>query len=708
MLKRIRSRIRGLTLADVLAEGVARSTRRAKRAFLGATDRPENTSITDVELVRLFGDKQSSDMFAAMRAGRFPSLTSGLAGPASTAETARVLFPDSAEEARREAEQIIEHRIKVFDDRFDLGEQIDWHRDPGTGQSWPFDHYTRVPVVLKQSVSPAAESKTPGRGPDVRVVWELNRLHHLTALGRAYALTGDERYTREFLSQVDSWRKSNPPRFGVNWLVAMEAAIRAVNLIAAFNLFRESPLVTDKAVSMLVKTLIEHGRFIKGNLERRRGGSSNHYLSDLIGLLAIGTTLPELTCSREWVGLSTTGLLTELRYQVLGDGVDYELATGYHRLVLEIYSLFIALTGIDRVPSWARSRIEAMFRFVRHYLKPDGTAPLVGDSDDGRLIKFTDRPAVDHSYLPSLGAVLLGVSDFKTSPSIDEEAVWWFGKEGVEMYNNLPLASGPPPSRAFSEAQIFIQRAGEPAENGLYAIIDCGDNGARGHGSHGHSDALSIEVYAYGQTLLRDPGAYVYTGSEHWRNLFRSTAYHNTARVDGLEISEPVSGWLFALGSNVKPRVLDWSSTSRRDLLDAEHDGYNRLQEPIVHRRVITLEKNEAYWVVEDSFSGEGEHCFEIFFNFDAGIEVLVNAGGRVTAQGDRSALALVPASDHNLETVLTRRWVSLSYGKFAAASGIMYRFRSTAPVSNRILLIPCAKGDESKVDRIANGRGVE
>jgi hypothetical protein len=68
-----------------------------------------------------------------------------------------------------------------------------------------------VPVVL-------------GEGADVRVVWELNRLHHLVTLGRAYLLTDDERYTEEFLLQLKSWHEANPPHFGVNWTVQRECS----------------------------------------------------------------------------------------------------------------------------------------------------------------------------------------------------------------------------------------------------------------------------------------------------------------------------------------------------------------------------------------------------------------------------------------------------------------------------------------------------
>src|SRR5205085_8175153 len=106
-----------------------------------------------------------------------------------------------------------------------------------------------------------------GKSSDVRAVWELNRLHHLVTLGRAYALSNDERYTTGFIHQLTSWCEANPPNFGINWLVAMEAGIRAVNMIAALDLFRASPMLTDVVIELILKMLLAHGRFIRANLE---------------------------------------------------------------------------------------------------------------------------------------------------------------------------------------------------------------------------------------------------------------------------------------------------------------------------------------------------------------------------------------------------------------------------------------------------------
>ena len=674
-----------MTPQEIAAESLLRARRQTSRAINRASDDPYKTYVSDKELRRSLGGKPLERVAARIRESGSARLTPGLSDLSRTAETIKQFFPDSADEARREADAIVKHQVTLFGQTYATGPQVDWHTDPRTGARWPLEHFTRMLLRL-------------GQGSDVRVVWELNRLHHLSALGRAYALTGDERYTEEFLIQLASWHEQNPPRFGVNWTVAMEVAIRAVNIIAALEMFRASPHLTDEAIELVLKMLLAHGRFIRSNLEFSYRSASNHYLSNLIGLFAIGMTMPDLAESGAWVKFSAANMLKEMDRQVLPDGVDYEGSTGYHRFALEIFALFFSLSGANRLelPGEYWERLEAMFDFVRAYLKPDGTAPIIGDSDDGRLIRFKDRPASDHSYLISIAAVLLESERFKQSSRLDEEALWWFGEEGREGFESLAVNESEAGSQGFPQAQIFIQRAGS-----LYAIIDCGDHGARGYGSHAHSDALSFEAFALGRTFLRDPGTFVYTASNRWRNLFRSTAYHNTVRIDGKDISHIDEDQLFALGLNVQPRVNRWESTHDRDMLDAEHHAYTRLDEPVIHRRIITLDKREGYWILEDLFTGEGAHQFEFFFNFDAGLDVMIENDRRAIARDQSVAIAILPVSNNAFETKLVSRWVSPGYGTRMRSSGIIYRLHVGVPFENKMLIVPYKLGDEERVTGI-------
>ena len=666
-----------MTPGQIAAESAQRARRRISRAVNRATNSPQKSYVSDRELSNSLKGKSAAGVLLRLREGSGPHVLQGLVDLASTSAAIRQLFPDSAERARNEADGILKHKIPLFGQVFDLGPGLDWHCDPKANVSWPLVHSSHVPIVI-------------AKGADIRVVWELNRLHHLVTLGRAYLLSGDERYTEEFLLQLASWYEANPPNFGANWVTAMEADIRAVNVTIALAMFRSSPSLTNEAVELILKMLLAHGRFIRSNLEFSYRTTSNHYLCNLIGLFVIGTCVPELQESGRWCSFSASRLLKEMKRQVLEDGVDYEGSTGYHRLVLEIFALFFSLAESTAlvIEDAFRALLRAMFEFVQTYLKPDGTAPNIGDSDDGRLIKLKERPADDHSYLLSIGSILLNESRFKRT-KIDEEAIWWFGKKGIEIFERLPINKSDFESKAFHKAQIFVQRTGK-----LYSIIDCGDHGARGRGSHGHSDALSIELFALHRTFLRDPGTYVYTADEQQRNLFRSTAYHNTVRIDGEEISQVNPGEIFAFAENVHPKVNDWESNSDRDLLDAEHQAYFRfasIASPVKHRRIVTLDKQKEFWTIRDIFTGRGSHLFEIFFNFDSGLEITIDAHKSAIARDEGASFKVVPRCEFDVEVRKEPRWVSRSYGTRSESSAIIYSFRAKVPadISFKLLAVP-------------------
>ena len=136
----------------------------------------------------------------------------------------RRFFPGELDGLLALAEQIITKHtwpIMGLGDK-SFGDPIDWLRDPVSDANWPLDYHADMNL-------------NRGDGSDVRVLWELNRLPHLITLARAYAVTGDERFTTEYLQQLASWRSQNPYGYGPNWNCAMEVALRAINLLGAFR-----------------------------------------------------------------------------------------------------------------------------------------------------------------------------------------------------------------------------------------------------------------------------------------------------------------------------------------------------------------------------------------------------------------------------------------------------------------------------------------
>ena len=76
--------------------------------------------------------------------------------------------------------------------------------------------------------------------------------------------------------------------------------------------------------------------------------------------------------------------------------------------------------------------------------------------------------------------------------------------------------------------------------------MDAGPLGFLSIAAHGHADCLSLLLSVSGKELLVDPGTYCYHTEREWRDYFRSTAAHNTVRVDGVDQSQIAGAFLWA------------------------------------------------------------------------------------------------------------------------------------------------------------------
>src|SRR6185295_17610798 len=61
--------------------------------------------------------------------------------------------------------------------------------------------------------------------------------------------------------------------------------------------------------------------------------------------------------------------------------------------------------------------------------------------------------------------------------------------------------------------------------------------------------------------------------------------------------------------------LISLSSTPEKDIFEGMHDGYQRLADPVMHRRRITLDKLQRCIVIEDNLDMRGTHDVELYFH---------------------------------------------------------------------------------------------
>jgi uncharacterized heparinase superfamily protein len=637
--------------------------RRARRPWSSVAPR----LLSDRALVRMSG-APSIDALWERQAQRPFFVRPSQREPWTAAFAAR--FPSSsAAAAIGAADAAVRHEFDLLGSGpTALGSRLPWHTDFKSGREWPLQYACDI------------EYNELDRPTDVKVPWELSRCQHFTALGQAYWLTGDERYAQEFVAEVDDWLDRNPWAYGVNWACAMDVALRAVSWLWAFYFFADAQACrSTRFRGRLLRALLLHGEYIATHLERS-DVNGNHYLCDGVGLVCLGVFFGALERGRSWYDAGRAIVIEEIDRQTTTDGVDFEQATAYHRLVLEAFlTAYVLMRAAgDPVPDSAWSRLERMCEYVEAYSKPDGTVPLIGDADDGRIQKLGPQSINDHRYLLSTSAALYARSDFKRAARrLWEESFWLLGPPGAEAFDRVPAENQTPRSRAFERGGICVLRSER-----AHVIVDCAEIGMRGRGGHGHNDILGFELWLDGVNWVTDCGAYLYTASRDWRNRFRSTAFHNTIEVDGEEVNRfagPDALW--QLQYDAVPTNATLVASGDVDTFRGGHRGYERLASPVGVAREIALDRGRLSVEVRDTLTGCGTHAVASRFHLDPAVAASRSGPQIRLSRGDRELWIRLDPVD-GLDWSIEPGWVSPSYGVKVPTTVVVWSGRVRLPLS--------------------------
>jgi uncharacterized heparinase superfamily protein len=576
----------------------------------------------------------------------------------------------SFDDVIREAEETVENKFDTLGSGVvDLGWPIDWQKDFKSGYSWPVSRSHQLDVLQ------------PDRPTDVKVPWELSRFHQVWWLGKAYWLTGHDQYAQKFRSLIDSWIEANPLDRGVNWVLAMEAAIRACNWVAGYAFFCEARTIPASFWIRFFRVLYQHGLFVEHNLEYAfvRG---NHFLSNLTGLVTLGLVFKEHEDGRRWYEWATRQLEVEMGRQVYLDGVDWEKSTSYQRLVLELFAVPTLLAerhGHTFSPAYLE-RLHAMFRFIAAYQRPDGTIPLVGDADDGRLFRFRrDEDINDLRHILSVGAIRFDDPVLRDAAGgFTQDALWYWGGEGFERFRLIRGASPTPVSQAFPEGGFYVLRSAS-----AHVFFDAGEIGLGGKGGHGHNDTLSFELWIDGAPLIVDPGTYAYTSDVKLRQALRGTASHNTVMVDGVELAEFAGLWNVA-DDPTRVEVEEWSVSDRATVVAASHRAYERLHVPTRHRRKLILDQTNDRLFIEDVLEGEGQHTAIASFHLAPSVRARVVDERMVELEvGGKSYWLELSAGRVRVESAIFSR----SFGKKEPTRVVRVELSGSAPMTLRTVI---------------------
>jgi hypothetical protein len=564
---------------------------------------------------------------------------------AATLRALQSLDPEHAT-LRERADRVLVGRYDLLGYReLSFGEPIDWRLEPQSGVRAPDIHWSRIAFL------------DPAVVGDHKLIWELGRHRAFVTLAQAWWCTRDPRYAEGLAGLLLSWLDANPPKRGVHWVSSLELAFRSIAWTWMLALAGDvlNPALQRRAMAHLVMA----GRHIERYLSTWFSPNT-HLTGEALGLFVLGTAFPQCVDAARWREHGSAILLEWLSRHVRADGTYVEQSTWYHRYTTDFYLQYFVLAG--RAGSDLRmqvgSRLEGLLEVLAWISRPDGSMPLVGDDDGGRLLFLDERTANNVRSPLAVGAVLFGRGDFgHVAGPASAELVWLLGAEGLVQYSRLRPEVPSTASRAFVESGTCVIRTGWSSDSSVL-VVDGGPHGFLNSG-HSHADALSVDLSVRGLPLLVDPGTFTYTASSDWRNRFRETAAHNAATVDGCGSATPAGPfqWL----SRAEARVDAWYDGGSVVLFRGAHDGFERLRPAIAYRRTIVAIVPDV-WIIRDEIRGEGNHELAIHFQCAVGVGAEI-ANGRAVLDRNGATVATIQADATDGEWSLQQGWVSSEYG---------------------------------------------
>lgn len=417
---------------------------------------------------------------------------------------------------------------------------------------------------------------------DIKFVWEPARFGWACTLGRAFHISGDERYPRAFWGYAERFWEANPPNRGPNWASAQEVALRLVAFTFAAQAFAPSEHSTPLRLERLARSVAEHAARIPPTLGYARAQNNNHLLSEAVGLITAGLALPAHPAAARWLKLGHRWLNAGLEAQIAADGTYSQHSTNYHRLMLQL-----ALWANACLPPTLGLplRLGAATRWLLELLDPlSGQVPNLGHNDGAYILPFTVCPFED--YRPVLQAASRAFLGQAALPAgAWDEMSLWVGAQGGEKKTS---PSGQPGGQLSPHARL----AGAHSWGYLRAV--------RYSTRPGQADALHLDLWWQGLNVAQDAGTYRYTAGAPWENALASAAVHNTLCLEG---QEPMTRagkflWLDWVQSRVIARQADPQGNWEK--IVAEHDGYRRYG--LIQRRTVTAFRPDR-WRVEDTLS---------------------------------------------------------------------------------------------------------
>lgn len=510
---------------------------------------------------------------------------------------------------------------------------------------------------------------------DNELRWQLHRHKWFTPMGKAYRISGDEKYAREWVYQYMDWIKKNPntqveaevyeigsagevkdiaenARFA--WR-PLEVSHRLQDQTGQFVLFVDAEAFTPEFLTEFLVNYHAHGRHILGNYSAQ----GNHLLFEAQRIVYAGAFFPEFKEAAAWRKSGVDILNREIGKQVYADGGQYELDPHYHLASINIFCKALRMADANGFrsdfPDEYINTIKNMIEFYTYICFPDYSNPCFSDA------KLGDRPAEIANYKEWL----------KIFP--DSE---WIRYMATEHREGAPL---PYLTKGALTSGFFAFRNGwEP--DATVMVVKAGPKGEW----HCQPDNGTFELWYNGRNLFPDSGSYVYAGDDEvmkLRNWFRQTCVHNTLTLDSKNLETTES------------KTLKWQPEGDVQILVTENPHYAGLK----HRRTVFFVDGK-YFVIVDEAVGDARGTVNLNYNLCEGKVNIDKKTNTLTSAFDgESNVKLQCFAEKPVSLKEKEGWRSTSYRHRVPRTAVSFDVEKSSPEAVRYITVIYPTADAAK-----------
>jgi hypothetical protein len=490
-------------------------------------------------------------------------------------------------QAVKEADELLKGKIKYFSNvTYKTGFPPDWSFDPYTGTHLDGSmHWSRIPEEGKH---------------EIKFVWEASRFSFVYTLVRAYAASRNEKYARAFWDLVLDWASNNPPNRGPNWMNGQEIALRLMAWIFGLHAFMRSPATTPERLLQFSRMVAIQALRIRQNIQSALATRGNHAISEAFALWMVGLLFPEIKGSEGLRQLGKRLLEQQTLLQLFDDGTYSMYSLNYQRFVLQL--LFVALPlgrlNGENFSGNVKKRLSKALDFLSRLVEPEtGQMPEFGSNDGALVFPLNSCDYSDYRPLLQLGSMILRGTRMFRPGNWDEDIFWLMGEKAIHSpSSNIQRTT----HASFPDGGVYLLQG---AQN--KAVIRCTQYRER----PSHADQLHLDLWWHGVNVACDAGTYLYHGKGAWQNGLAHTDVHNTVTVDGMDQMTRMSRFTWVDWSNGK--VLRNAPGQRFVCWKGEQDGYNRLKDPVGHRRAVLM-LDDTRWLVVDWLAAIKTHAYRL------------------------------------------------------------------------------------------------